>query len=83
MSTTTLDARLSGEAVSRIGATSRLQSVWSRIFARMIAGQERRARRFVNAYLAGMTDAEIIDLGFGDRLTEIRATPRDARVYWS
>jgi hypothetical protein len=49
----------------------------------MIAGQERRARRFVNAYLAGMTDAEIIDLGFGDRLTEIRATPRDARVYWS
>jgi hypothetical protein len=83
MSTTTLDARFAGATQTPATSTAKVPGVFARILARMIAGQERRARRHVNAYLATMTDAQIADLGFADRIDEVRRTRPDPRAYWA
>jgi hypothetical protein len=83
MSTTTLDARFAGAAQTHGQTDAKVPGIFARIVARMVAGQELRARRHVNAYLATMTDAEIADLGFADRLDEIRRTHPDPRAYWA
>jgi hypothetical protein len=78
MSTTTatLDARDSVAETSRSG--------WlERAYRRLIARREAHAREIVDAHLARLPDASLVDLGFEEaQIRRIRAKAGTAATYW-
>jgi hypothetical protein len=74
--TTTLDARDS------VGETGR--SGWlERLYRRLLASREAHARAIVDAHLARLPDASLVDLGFEQaQIRRIRAKAGTTAMYW-
>jgi len=74
--TTTLDARDS------VGETGR--SGWlERLYRRLLASREAHARAIVDAHLARLPDASLVDLGFEQaQIRRIRAKAGATAMYW-